>query len=164
MSHWHKCLKFSFLFRKEWCLVAEHKPGRFLLFQRTSSKSWAAPELFHICEINWWPQWLRAGFIGKGKGLLTVHWKPLLCPQSFDGEISALIITLGAVNFPSIGLNRGEKILTSCSKVSYLKSDYVASVMYGFPFRVRMLGCKSRIWAQRTSSLGCVFYVLIDLK
>lgn len=104
----------------------------------------------------------RAGFIGKGKGLLSVHWKPLLCSQSSDGEISALPITLVAINFPATGLNRGKKI--SCSKVRYLKSDYVASVMYGFPFRVRMLGCKSRIWAQWTSSLGCVFSVLIDFK
>lgn len=135
----------------------------FLLFQRTSSKSWVPPELFHICEIKWWPKWLRAGFIGKRKGLLTVRWKPLLCSQSFDGEMSALIITLVAVNFPAIGLNKGKKWI-SCSKVSYLKPDYVASVIYGFPFRVRMLGCKSRIWAQWTSSLGCVFYVLIDFK
>lgn len=38
-----------------------------------------------------------------------MHWKPLLCSQSFDGEISALIITLVAVNLPAIGLNRGKK-------------------------------------------------------
>lgn len=48
-------------------------------------------------------------FCRQRKGLLTGHWKPLLCSQSFDGEISALIITLVAVNLPAIGLNRGKK-------------------------------------------------------
>lgn len=62
-----------------------------------------------MCEIKWWPKRLRAGFIGKGEGFLTVHWKPLLCSQSFDGEIFALLITLVAVNFPAIGLNRDKK-------------------------------------------------------
>lgn len=48
-------------------------------------------------------------FYRQRKALLTVHWKLLSCSQSFDGEISALIITLVAVNFPAIGLNRGKK-------------------------------------------------------
>lgn len=110
-----------------------------------------------------------SGLVLKAKGggsWLFVLWKSLLCLQSFDGEIAAPVIILVAVSVPAHanGSWREEKRLISCSSVSYLKSYYFDSVIYGFPFRVRMLGYKSRILAQWTSSSGCDFYVRIDLK